>query len=77
MNVKSRLRGPIAPQNMGRTFFIFCFVSTIQLQLQLRSCLEQTVPCFSALSTLDNIGKLHPDKEFPNIPLFCEDDLYN
>ena len=35
MNVKSSLRGPIVPQNINRTFFIFCFVSTICPQILL------------------------------------------
>ena len=34
MNVKSSLRGPIAPQNIN-IFFIFCFVSTICTQILL------------------------------------------
>ena len=35
MNVKSTLKGLIAPQNMGRTFFIFCLVSTISTNILL------------------------------------------
>ena len=33
MNVKSSLRGPITPQNMGRTCYIFCFVSNISTKI--------------------------------------------
>ena len=68
-----------APGSILQLLAVNCWVEFREAfqknHLQLRSCLEQTVLCFSAQSTTNNFARLYPVQEIPDIPLACEDDI--